>query len=257
MRPELSPEIPYHPDPALAGHPRLRLDLYRPANAGGLSPAIIWFHGGGLETGSKDGDGAWAERLSEHGYGLVTANYRYLGPDAPYPTYIRDAAHAVAWTQRNAVDYGLDSARLFIGGASAGAYLTAMLAMDPRHLAESGADPATLRGAILLSAQLTTHFNVRVQRGASKDAIVSDEASPLYFARRETMPLLLLTGDADIAARREENALFTAVLKSLGHRDIAFHVVSDRDHGGVCNRIGEPGDPAAALILDFIRRAGG
>ena len=246
-------DLPYYDDPELAENPRCRLDVYSPALAAGLSPVVVWFHGGGLVEGSKDGDGDYAERLAERGIGLVTANYRLL-PGAPYPTYFQDAARVVAWTLEHAADYGLDAQRLFIGGASAGAYMAAILALDLRYLTGAGVDPSEVRGAILLSAQLTTHFNVRVQRGAPKDAIVSDEASPLYHVRRETMPLLLMTGDSDIPGRREENALFTTVLKSLGHQDVTFHVIEDRDHGGVCNRIGEPGDPAGELIADFVLR---
>lgn len=244
--------LPYHPDAALADHPRCQLDVHTPADAPGPAPALVWFHGGGLVEGSKDGDDAFAERLAERGIGLVTANYRYL-TQVDYPGYIRDAAQAVQWTLMNGAGYGLDVGRLCIGGASAGGYLAAMLTMDRGYLVEAGVDPDVIRGSVLLSAQLTTHFAVRVQRGFRKDAIVSDEASPLFHARAGVPPLLLMTGDNDIAGRREENALFTAVLKSLGHRNISFHVIPDRDHGGVCNRIGEPGDPAATLIMDFVQ----
>lgn len=245
-------DIPYHPDPALADNPRCQLDAYTPGDIDAPAPVLVWFHGGGLVEGSKDTDTGFAERLAERGIALVTANYRYLGPEAPFPAYIQDAARAVAWTLANAREYALDANRLFIGGASAGAYLAAMLTMDARYLRNLGVDPEQIRGSIFLSAQLTTHFHVRVQRGGPEYGIVSDEASPMFFARANTPPLLLITGDRDMPARLEENALFTALHKSLGHKDITFHVIPDRDHGAVCNTIWKAGDPPLGLILDFV-----
>ena len=57
---------------------------------------IVWFHGGGMEGGSK----FVPRELTDQGFAVVAVNYR-LSPKAKNPAYIEDAAEAVAWTFRN------------------------------------------------------------------------------------------------------------------------------------------------------------
>lgn len=106
------------------------LDLYLPDTNN--FPTFVHFHGGGLESGDKKGMHSTGEYLAAHGIAFVTANYR-LYPDAVYPEFIRDAAAAVAWTKKHIAEYGGND-RIYVGGNSAGAYLSMMLCFDSRWL---------------------------------------------------------------------------------------------------------------------------
>lgn len=93
---------------------RCVLDLHYPVNAKNY-PTVVWFHGGGLKGGNKNVPTA----LKGKGIAVVAPNYR-LHPKVKSPTYIEDAAAAVAWVFKNIGKYGGDPSLVFVSGHSAG-----------------------------------------------------------------------------------------------------------------------------------------
>lgn len=230
-----------------------RLDLYLPAlKEGATCPLVVWCHGGGLTGGDKSDGDALGMQLLHSGIAMASVNYR-LSPVVKYPVYAEDVAASVAWLQKNVVEPRLHG-KLFIGGHSAGAYLSGLLAMDDRYLNKQGVSPELMGGAILLSGQVLTHFTVRAERGLPESTITSDDAAPAYYSRKVTMPLLLMVGDNDWPSRLEENQYFAAVLKSLGNTRWEFHVMKERNHGSIYSSLSEKGDPGFQIIADFIRK---
>lgn len=236
-------------------HPLRRLDLHLPDGpAGARVPLLLWFHGGGLESGDKSEQRqiTFARRLNTLGIAVALANYR-LSPGVNYPAYLNDAAQAAAWALSHACAHGCD-ASLHIGGESAGGYLAAMLALDSRLLASAGVDETRIAGFIPMSGQLMTHFTIRKERGTWNGvAIDADEAAPIHHLRADTRPILLLVADRDMPTRLEETRYFHAALTELaGNRHTRFHVIPDRDHCSIFDRCLEPFDPCGPLLLDFI-----
>ena len=202
-----------------------KLDIYAPAGADNW-PILVFFHGGGLSEGDKTD--AWLEPLASEGLVIASANYR-LYPDYQFPTFVEDAAAAVAWVRAHARDYcGGDA--LFIGGHSAGGYLAALLGTDSNYLAAHGITLRDIAGIIALSGQMITHFSVRAERGLSETAIRVDEAAPLYHANGQTPPFLLGFGENDMIMRAEENRLMAAALRNAGNADVKYIELANRDH---------------------------
>lgn len=231
---------------------RCKLDLYLPAEKKGF-PTLVWFHGGGLTGGSKDSDSTRAigSGLATEGVGMVVVNYR-LSPKAKYPAYVDDAAAAVAWTLKNIAQHGGDPKRVFVGGHSAGGYLTLLLGMDTRHLAKHGAKHSDLAGLIPVSGQVMTHYTVRGERGVGKYSVFADEAAPVRWAEAKGIaPMLVLWADNEMPTRGEENAFLVALLKAAKQK-VTGIMIPDRDHSSVGNKIGESGDSARKAILEFI-----
>ena len=79
---------------------RLKLDVYYPEGKKDC-PVVVWFHGGGLEGGSKEIP--W--KLREKGIVVVGANYRLL-PKVTVKETLDDAAEAVAWVFNNIARHG-------------------------------------------------------------------------------------------------------------------------------------------------------
>lgn len=80
-------DIQYRPGAADAyAASRCHVDVARPDSASG-APVVVWFHGGGLTSGSKT---LPAELLGK-GYVVVSANYRLM-PAVPIDSCIADAA---------------------------------------------------------------------------------------------------------------------------------------------------------------------
>jgi acetyl esterase/lipase len=229
---------------------RCKLDVYLPANAKGF-PTLVWFHGGGLTGGGKDGTDKMARSLAAAGLAVVAANYR-LSPRAKFPAYIEDAAAAFAWARAHIAEHGGDTKRLFVSGHSAGGYLTLMLGMDEHFLGDLGIKPGDVAGFIPISGQTMTHYTVRQERGIAKLSITADEAAPVHFARNGTPPFLVLYGDHDMAARAEENAYFVALMRGAGNLQVTGLMIADRTHGTIASKIAEEGDPARKAILSFM-----
>lgn len=251
-------DVPYKAGDALDDYEkeRCKLDLYQPAGRDGL-PCLVWLHGGGLTGGGKTLGGTVpvCRALASEGFLVVAVNYR-LSPRAKFPAYVEDSAAAVAWTMQHAAQYGGNPRRIYVAGHSAGGYLAAMVAMAPNYLAKDGVSPNQLAGIIPVAGQMVTHYTIREERGMPKTRIIIDEAAPLYHARADTPPLLLLYAEKDMALRGEENRYFAAALEVAGNRRVTLQEIAGHDHGGIGDRISEPASPVRKLIVDFIRQTG-
>lgn len=231
-----------------------KLDLYLTAKQKTPGIALVWFHGGGLTSGSKNGasDTTIANFWRSKGITVIAVNYQ-LAPAVKFPVYLQDAALAVAWVKNNAAKLHVDPTKIYVGGHSAGAYLATMLALDERYLRTNRIDPKSLAGFVSISGQMTTHFAVRKERGLSDLPVVVDDAAPAYYVRTDIPRLLLLIGDHDWPARLEENQLLFAHFTQLAKTDNAsFHILKDRDHNSIFERIAEPGDETQQVILEFM-----
>ncbi len=235
---------------------RCKLNLYLPPEGQRKGFAtLVWFHGGGLTGGSKDGVEMQrvASGLAQEGIAVVMPNYR-LSPKAKYPAYVADAAAAVAWTLQNIAAHGGDAQRVFIGGHSAGAYLTLLVGMDARHLAAHDVKLSAIAGLVPVSGQVMTHYSVRAERGEGKYSLTADDAAPVHWAEAKGIPpMLVLWADKDMATRAEENVFLVSLLKAAGHKQVTGQMIPDRTHGSVGHKIAEKGDPAREAILNFMR----
>lgn len=203
------------------------LDLHLPKSGTGW-PTLVWLHGGGLTGGGRGGPGA----LAGKGIAVVAVGYR-LSPAATCPAYIEDAAAATAWALDRIGEYGGDPKRVFLGGHSAGAYLAAMVGMDPVWLARHGRKPLDLAGLVAVSGQMTTHFTVRAERKQPPAIPVIDAFAPIAHASAALPPMLLITGEERIEwpTRVAENRWFAAVLREAGHDRVTLHELGGFDHG--------------------------
>jgi acetyl esterase/lipase len=166
---------------------------------------------------------------------------------------VLDAAAAVAWARAHIAEHGGDAKKIFVGGHSAGGYLTLMLGMDEHFLSDAGVNVSDISGFIPVSGQVMTHYTILGERGLGKLAVMADDAAPVHFARAKTQPFLVLYADHDMAARAEENAYFVAVMQGAGNKSITGQLIADRTHGSIASKMVNDGDPARTAILEFIR----
>ena len=210
------------------------LDLTTPRERGFAT--LVWFHGGGLTQGHRN----LPSGFDTNRYAAVSVEYR-LVPQGTYTNCVEDAAAAVAWTLDHIAEYGGDPKRVFVGGHSAGGWLTYLVGMDSRWLKAHGHSPDELAGLLPISGQTTTHFNVRSFEGDKEPRYSPriDEWAPFRHVRKGLPPMLIVVGDArlDIPCRVEENALMAASLRACGNEVVEYHSITNADHCGCCEYV--------------------
>lgn len=232
-----------------------RLDVYAPAGAKG-APVVVSIHGGALREGDKSGQAYVGQLLAKAGFVAVVINYR-LSPGVSHPAHVEDAAHAVAWARTHAAEYGGDPQKLFVIGHSAGAYLAALLAMDPKYLAAYQMSARDLRGLVPVSAFFYVD-RTGVAPDRPKDVWGTDPAawkaaSPAAYLRKDLPPMLLLYADGDADWRRQQQADFQADMKKAGASTIETRMITGRDHSSIWGRMKNANDETAAAIIAFIK----
>ena len=195
---------------AYGNEPRQRLDVFQPVAAARPAPVVVFFYGGSWRRGNRADYRFVGEALASAGIVAVIADYR-LYPDVRYPTFIDDAAAAVAWTLREIARYGGDPRRVFVMGHSAGAYNAAMIALDPRWLAASGASPRQLAGWIGLAGP---YDFLPIGWDAIKPIFdyprTPADSQPLAHVHAASPPALLLAAAQDRLVDPERNTVAMA-----------------------------------------------
>lgn len=116
-------------DRIVPGDPDVPVRIYRPQAA---DAAIVWLHGGGFVMGDLDTEHPWATRIAEaSNVTVISVGYR-LAPENPFPAALNDALAVVEWTTEHAAELGIDTARIAVGGHSAGGGLAAAVTLRAR-----------------------------------------------------------------------------------------------------------------------------
>ncbi len=229
------------------------LDIYLPDTD--VFPVFIYFHGGGMESGSKTGCSGFLKALAEKGIAAVSADYR-MYPDAEYPDFIKDAAAVVAWAHSHMAEYGKIT-NFFVGGSSAGGYLSQMLCFDKKYLAVHGIDSDKLGGYLHDAGQPTTHFNILRERGLDTRRVIIDEAAPIYHivGNRDYAPMQIIVSDNDMENRLEQTYLLVSTLKHFGYSEdkLDFRVMKNSTHCSYVRKQDSDGEWIFAnMIYEFI-----
>lgn len=110
---------------------QIPIRIYTP-NEKGPFPLFIYLHGGGFVLGDLDSHDVICRNISiESGHKVISVDYR-LAPEHPFPAAIDDSYAAFEWVVQNADELNGDSARISIGGDSAGGNLAAVVCLRAR-----------------------------------------------------------------------------------------------------------------------------
>lgn len=108
-------------------HERNVLDFWK-VNSDTPTPLVIFIHGGGFRTGSKENlDAQTLQELLASGISVASINYRLITSD-PLPAAHHDARRALQFLRYNAKEWNLDKSKVGCFGSSAGAMISMYLA---------------------------------------------------------------------------------------------------------------------------------
>lgn len=217
-------------DLTVPGGPKVR--IFRPENATGPLPVIVYLHGAGWVFGNAHThDRLVRELAAGTGAAVVFPEYS-LSPGARYPTAIEENYAAAKWVAEHGAEHGFDTTRIAIAGDSVGGNMTAAVTL----LAKQRGDVTFLQQVLfypVTDANFDTESYLRFAEGYFLgregmkwfwDQYTTDPAqraeitaSPLRASLDELAglpPALVITGEADVL--RDEGESYAAKLRQAG-----------------------------------------
>lgn len=242
-----------------AAHGKHDLDVYRPTNASG-APVIVFVHGGSLESGDRSEFRALGRALALQGYVAIIPSYR-LYPTATVRGCVDDVARALAWTVRNVSRYGGSPQRIVLMGHSAGGYLTAILAFDPRYLRALGLDAFPARGVFELSADYSNRdpdpgesaADITVDYHIYGETAEERDANSVYRYLHKTVPFLAACESIDPGTQCIDRDHFVALMKGL-RSPVQSFTEAHATHDDLVRRVAVPGDMLNTILRRFVER---
>lgn len=243
-------------DLAYGAQARQVLDVFSPEGAR-HAPVAVFVHGGAFVRGAKcvstelyDNVPYWFAR---QGFVGVNVEYR-LASEAPYPGGARDVAAAMAWLHGHVAAFGGDPARMLLIGHSAGGTHVAGHAFDPAAQAPA----CHARAVVLISARLRADVSPANPNAAGVRAYFGDDAalyearSPVAFADRSALPVLVVTAEF-------ENPLLDVYGLEFAHRLAAarghaprFLQMRGHNHMSIVAHFNSGEETLGREILDFL-----
>ncbi|MDO4558960.1 MAG: alpha/beta hydrolase [Planctomycetia bacterium] len=239
---------------ARVGDHSLRLDLFVPA-AEESPPLVVWIHGGAW----MGGDRKWCPLgyLTQEGFAVASIDYRLV--PAVFPAQIHDCKGAIRWLRAHALEYGIRTEKIGVGGDSAGGHLACLVGTSGGvaslegdiggHTDQSSTvqavcdwygptDLLTMDTQLPDDPRLRTHnlpgapearlLGVeRVQEAPEKAA----QASPLTYVDASDPPFLVLHGEKDPVVPTLQSVQLTESL-CRNNVSLELHLIPDTGHGG-------------------------
>ncbi|MGA9658880.1 MAG: alpha/beta hydrolase [Asticcacaulis sp.] len=230
----LAKDVPY------GDLPRQTYDVYAPKQAKKDLPVLVFFYGGGWDTGSKS-DYVWmGHALAALGYLVMIPDYR-LVPEVVYPAFLEDNALAMQHIMKHAADYGGDIRRLGVAGHSAGGYSAVMMALDPRYLSE----PSPIKVCVGISGPYDFYpFDVAASQNAFGAWPKPEDTQPIHYARKMDTKFLLLQSRDDTVVGVHNAVNLADLLKKAG-TDVTLKLYDGLSHQ----------DTAAVYSIPFRKKA--
>ena len=214
----------------------LKLDAYLP-NGKGPYPSVLVIHGGGWMSGSKWQLGRYAADLAKRGMNVFAINYR-LAPKHKHPAQVEDCRDAVRWVRKNCEKYGSDPNRIGAMGYSAGAHLSAMLAVTGMSAEK---DPEGIGTEILVAMGGGTPCEflslppenkaLAYWLGGSRSQFpeVYKDASPITHLDAKDAPIFFFHGERDALVGASGARNMSKTMRKLGI-DSNFHLIKGTGH---------------------------
>ena len=203
--------------------------VYTPQGAGPF-PILVYFHGGGWVIGNLEAYDPTCRALTNAAQCVVVSVEYRLAPEHKFPAAPEDCYAALQWVGANATAINGDSARIAIGGDSAGGNLTAVVAQMARD--RGGVRPTYQ----LLVYPVTDHqYDTASYQENADDYLLTKDAmmwfwnhylrseadgrlplaSPLRAeSLRDLPPALVITAEFD--PLRDEGEAYAAKLREAG-----------------------------------------
>jgi acetyl esterase/lipase len=278
--------VTLHSGIAYANHDDVELlgDLYLPQATRYLPkpakpvPALVAVHGGGWVAGARGAFQYWGPYLATRGIALFAISYRLASKTKSFPEAVQDVLAGVQFVRGKAHAFGIDPARIGLLGASAGAHLAALAALNGKKFlgaypqdsfAATDTSVKALVGVYGVYDLYAMWCSLQVQDGRNSDNKVEKfigappmasrqtyfDASPISYATyaNNAIGVLLATGtNDDLVDPKTQTEPFLLALKQAGFF-VRPCIVPGAPHYWMNDPIEEPGSLSGFLAPRLMR----
>ncbi len=210
----------------------LKLHLWSPKTGGKDRPCIVFFFGGGWNSGTYRQFARQSAYLASRGMVAACAEYRVRKTHNTTPDVcVEDAKSAIRWVRAHAEELGIAPSMVIAAGGSAGGHLAAATALVPGFDAEGDdLSISAIPNAMVLynpgtNPSLSGRSVVRSQDG--KD--ITKAISPTLFIHEKTPPAILFYGTEDTNGLAQ-GIEYSAKAREL-NLDVELWLAPDQPHG--------------------------
>lgn len=195
---------------------QLKLWIFGESDPKAKKPAIVFFFGGGWNSGSPAQFENQARHFAKRGMIAITVDYRVKSRHGvPVVECVKDAKAAIAWVRENAKRLGIDPDKIAASGGSAGGHLAAStgtitgIGSDERPNAMILFNPACTLAPIADWQPPGAKAALSVERFGVEAKVIS----PAHHIGPHTPPTLILHGKKDTTVPYASVLAFESVMK--------------------------------------------
>ena len=214
------------------------------------APVVVFFYGGSWSSGERGGYAFVGQALAARGFVVVIPDYR-LVPQVVFPAFVQDGALAIRWVRDNISASGGDAARIALSGHSAGAYISAMLALDCEWLRQAAVEPSIVRALANLAGPYDFYpFDVPASRDAFGGYPDARATQPISFVRADAPPAWLAYGDKDNTVMPRNSIRLAEALQRAGSK-AQLKPYPGLDHIAILIALSKPFRGKAPVLADL------
>ena len=202
------------------GSTELKLWIFGESDPKVQKPAILFFFGGGWNSGSPAQFENQARHFAKRGMIALTADYRVKSRhDVQVVECVKDAKAALAWVRENARRLGIDPNKITASGGSAGGHLAAAtgtvsgFGSDARPNALILFNPGSTLAPI---GDWNPPASAGARLGVERLGVEARVISPAHHIGAHTPPTLILHGKADTTVPCATAVAFDSEMKRAG-----------------------------------------
>lgn len=205
---------------------RQHLDVHVPNHVSENADVVVFYYGGRWQSGNKEQYVFVADALTSKGIITVLPDYR-LYPDVDWSDFIQDGASAYQWVVKNIAKYNGNPKRIFVMGHSAGAHISAMVAVDESLLDKGTKRPCGFMG-------LAGPYDFLPIRDADVIQVFSSakdlkDTQPITFVNKNDPAMLLMHGKDDVSVQVGNSTRVAELVERIGG-SVATKIYDDVDH---------------------------
>ncbi|MGI8526532.1 MAG: alpha/beta hydrolase [Pseudolabrys sp.] len=220
------------------------------------APIFVFIHGGAWRSGESKDYAFPAEMFVNAGAHYIALDFASVDAAKGDLAVMADQVRrAIVWTHKNAVSFGGDANRLYIGGHSSGGHLCGV-AMTTDWQKDFGAPADIVKGGLCMSGM----YDLKPVRLSKRSSYVKftdameDAMSSQRHVDKLRAPVICTYGTNETPEFQRQNRDFAAAVKAAG-KPAELLEAPDYNHFEMCETLGNPYGPNGRAALKLMNLA--